>query len=408
VKILFVHANYPAQFRNVAVALAANPSNQVVFLSGNPKADPWQLPGVSHLPIKEPPQVNTSLHPWLQATDLAIRNGELAVRAMAQLKKLGFEPDLAISHAGTGYGLFIKDMFPKAKIVSYFEWFFRDHTLLDSFPEATQDELVLWKRSNMTLLEELEACDLAVAPTRWQQEQLPAAYQKKIRIVFDGIATDFFHPSYFKSELFLESLTSGISLKIRPEHRLITYATRGMEPIRGFPEFMRLVPQLLQHFKDALVVIAGEDRSCYGPAAPSHRGSWKDKMLEELKGELNDEQSRIQFIGSLTYPQYRDLLCRSDLHCYFTRPYVPSWSLFEAAACGSRLLTNQGRATETIVTAGKLPAVDLDNPLEIRETAIDYLKAVNREERQARESFLPPRYSIGECMKRWNELLNAL
>jgi len=60
--------------------------------------------------------VDATLHPWLQATDLAIRNGESVVRAMVQLKDRGFKPDLVISHAGTGHGLFVKDMFANTKL----------------------------------------------------------------------------------------------------------------------------------------------------------------------------------------------------------------------------------------------------------------------------------------------------
>lgn len=171
---------------------------------------------------------------------------------------------------------------------------------------------------------------------------------------------------------------------------------------------MRLIPHLLEQFQDALVVIAGEDRSCYGPPAPSHGGSWREKMLDELHNDLKNYLHRIQFIGSLAYPQYRDLLCRSDLHCYFTRPYVPSWSLFETAACGSNLLTNRCPATADIVSSGKPSATDLDNPDETATAAISALSAIDPSAKEISNSYLPEKYSLDICLKQWEELLTNL
>ena len=69
-------------------------------------------------------------------------------------------------------------------------------------------------------------------------------------------------------------------------------------------------------------------------------------MLETL-GEI-EGKNRMIFTGLLTYEDYRKLLWRTDMHCYFTNPYVISWSLFEAAACGA-YLCKQKRATKNIV-----------------------------------------------------------
>lgn len=406
--ILFVHQSYPAQFRNLATAVGANPTNRVVFISGPTPNKGWALPGVMHVPIEQAPSVDTTLHPWAQASDLAIRNGERALRTMAELKRQGFIPDFVINHAGTGFGLFVKDLFPSTILVNYLEWFFRDVTLKACFPEATSDELVAWKRTNMSLLEELECCDRAITPTLWQHEQLPKAYQTKTQIIFDGIDTNFFTPQPIQHPLHLTSLTSAAELELQENDRVITFATRGMEPIRGFPEFMRLVPDIQSAFPDAQIVVAGEDRSCYGPAARSHQGSWKALMLEELARTSSFDPARLHVIGSLAYNQYRDLLCRSDLHCYFTRPYVPSWSLYEAAACGSRILTNRCAATKEIAAAGHLTCVDLDDQAALRSAAIQMLQQVDTTSRKQANSFLPEEQSMVFCMHQWNAVLNEL
>ena len=66
---------------------------------------------------------------------------------------------------------------------------------------------------------------------------------------------------------------------------LLTYGTRGMEPLRGFPEFMRAAAVAQQHFPDLQVVVFGNDRSAYSYESPIHRAVGRSYMLEELKDE---------------------------------------------------------------------------------------------------------------------------
>ena len=68
-----------------------------------------------------------------------------------------------------------------------------------------------------------------------------------------------------------------------------------------------------------------------------------------------------RIVGLLNYHDYRELLWRSDLHCYFTRPYVTSWSLFEAAACGAKLTVNKVRATEGVMEEESMTWLNLDD-----------------------------------------------
>ena len=139
---------------------------------------------------------------------------------------------------------------------------------------------------------------------------------------------------------------------------MVSYATRGMETLRGFPEFMRTLPGILDANETAHIVIAGADRRAYSYDAPIKGGSWKEYMLSELGDKLDTR--RVIFCGLLTYEDYRKLLWRSDLHCYFTRPYVTSWSLFEAAACGAKLVCNREPATLDIAVEGTINWVELN------------------------------------------------
>ena len=113
--------------------------------------------------------------------------------------------------------------------------------------------------------------------------------------------------------------------------------------MRGFPQFMRGLPELLKKIPNLKVLIGGRDRSAYGPPCPTHGGSWKEMLLSEVP--LLKNHPRITYTGLMSYENYRLMLQRTNLHCYFTEPYVTSWSLFEAAACGAPILTNQSPAT---------------------------------------------------------------
>ena len=116
-----------------------------------------------------------------------------------------------------------------------------------------------------------------------------------------------------------------------------------MEPLRGFPQFMRALPELLERQPNLKVLIGGRDRSAYGPSCPTHNGSWKEMILDELP--ILKNHPRIVYTGLMNYQNYRMMLQRTNLHCYFTEPFVTSWSLFEAVACGAPVLCNASPAT---------------------------------------------------------------
>ena len=169
------------------------------------------------------------------------------LRELALLIEDGFRPRVVVSHAGMGLGLFIKDLLPDALHVGYFEWYFRSFTtknLLANFDLNAQLKSGL---RNLPILQELECCDFGVVPTEWQKSQFPRAYQDKLTVIFDGIDTSFFLPHKDPQRLQNQDLTirnreTGQDFTMEANKTVLSYATRGMEPLRGFPEFMRALP----------------------------------------------------------------------------------------------------------------------------------------------------------------------
>ena len=401
---LFIHGNYPAQFRHLAALLTRDPGNRVVFLTARQDAVKEALPGLEIRTFQCHRKPNPGTHHYLYASEDAVLQGQAVLRELAQLLNGGLQPRVVISHAGMGLGLFVKDLLPQALHVGYFEWFFKPDTTCHLLEQFDLDAKLKTGLRNLPILQELERCDRAVVPTAWQKSQFPKAYQPKLEVIFDGVDASFFRPkpaslNLETSDLTIHNRDSGEAFVLGQGTRVLSYATRGMEPLRGFPEFMRALPPLLKADPHLQVVIAGADRRAYSYDAPSHGGSWKEHLLAEL-GDCTG-LDRILFTGLLNYNDYRLLLWRSTLHCYFTRPYVTSWSLFEAVACGARLAVSIGAATEGIADPSSVCWVDLDN----QDSLTTSLQA-DLDKPGKRASILQG-YDLVTSMKRWEKLLNG-
>ena len=337
------------------------------------------------------------------ATEEAVLKGQSVLRALHELVQEGMNPRLVITHAGMGLGLFVKDLLPQAVQIGLFEWFFKPETARWLLPSFELNEQLQTRMRNLPILDELNSCDIGVVPTAWQKQQFPKEFHNKLHVIFDGIDMSFFgpEPSIDQRTIILEGEELTAPLQLETDQPVLSYATRGMETLRGFPEFLQAAAQALDQIPKLQVVIAGRDQRAYSYDSPSHGGSWKAKILDEL-GDFQGKE-RLHFTGLMPYVHYKALLQRSNLHCYFTRPYVTSWSLFEAAACGARLCVNQCSATEGIVTDPKTVAwVNLDEQKDLTSTIISNLK----EPKNAKRSQLKSHFSLQNSLEGWQNVVN--
>lgn len=316
----------------------------------------------------------------------------------------GFRPRLVIAHGGNGLLLFLRQLLPNSCLVGYFEWWFNDRQAPWVFGTDSLDGRMRMVCRNGISLQELELCDLAVTPTRWQRSQFPLAQQQRLQVVFDGVDTTLFRPQSWSGDVELQGETEEQPLLLKPGERILSYATRGMEPLRGFPEFMRMLPPLMERFDDLQVVIAGRDRVAYSYQAPSHGGSWKKRLLAELENKL--DRSRLHFTGLLNYGDYVRLLQRSDLHAMLSRPYVTSWGLFQAAACGSKLMANHDPSIDYVLENQQVVRVNLDQPQQLQQSAAGWLKGAFERRNVQPVSMLQPEWELNTCLEQWQKLLN--
>ena len=282
--ILFIHGNYPAQFRSLATELARQGKHDVRYLTARKNANEFPISGLKIIQYQEITEREIDLQSSSQnITNELIARGELVQRSVLELLKSGFYPKLIIFHAGNGLGLFLRQLLPNSILIGYFELYFSGRCADLILGSKSIPNMNYVKARNLSSESEALMCDACVTPTQWQASQFPAKIRPYLSIIFDGIDTSFFKPG--NSELFEQTIElegeSG-SIRVEKDDLLLTYATRGMEPLRGFPEFMETLPKLLDALPNLKVLIGGRDRSAYGRPCPTHNGSWKSMMLEKI------------------------------------------------------------------------------------------------------------------------------
>lgn len=322
-KILFLHNNFPGQFVHIANALSASDDNQVVFISQY-KREGIGSNKIRHLviPIRKPTSHKSKIENILLD---ALHAGEDYANCMMKIKREGFYPDIVYDHSGWGCGMYAADIYPDAVRMCYCEWFYgrnADYTFFKPIEKRHPTEFAVGRQRNTIILNNLNSCDFGIAPTIWQYSQFPLEYQNKIKILHDGIDTNYFSPARVEyNEI------EGVDLSGATE--IVTYATRGLEPYRGFPEFYQSLPEVLEARPNCHVVIVGNDKCHYSAPRKDGKG-WGEHMRETVQLDM----TRVHFLNFCSYEEYRKILRVSSVHVYLTVPFVLSWSFLEAMSCG--------------------------------------------------------------------------
>lgn len=341
-KILFLHSNFPAQFRHLAVNLAQDGNNRVVFGTTRKEGQIPEVYKFIYTPSRKP---HKETHHYVKPLETAVLQGQAVYRALDKLKKDGFCPDVVYGHSGWGPTMFIKDIFPQAKLLCYFEWFYNadgSDVGFDPDEPVSRDDRLRIRIKNTPILTDLYSCDAGLCPTFWQLSQFPKEYHHKLKILHDGIDTQYFSPLK-KEKLILPFI--GVDLSEAEE--IVTYVSRGMEPYRGFPQFMETVSLLQKRRKKCHVVVVGEDRVAYGRQLPAGK-TYKKLMLNKFNFDL----SRLHFTGRLPYPPYLQVLRASSVHVYLTRPFVLSWSMLEAMSTGCLVIASDTPPVTEVIEDG--------------------------------------------------------
>ena len=132
-------------------------------------------------------------HPYLRRYETAVLHGQAALREALRLRQNGFEPDLIIGHSGFGNTLYLKEVWPNAKFIGYFEWFYRSQGAdvgFGSDQPPSPDTSLRVHTYNSPIVMDLAQADAAICPTRWQADQFPPAMRQNLSVIFDGVDTE--------------------------------------------------------------------------------------------------------------------------------------------------------------------------------------------------------------------------
>lgn len=338
--VLFIHQNFPAQFVHLAPALAADPKNDIRVLTPSNRRCPA---GVKLHTYNIARSSSKSIHPWLTDMETKTIRAEAAFWGAMQLKKEGFIPDVIIAHPGWGESLFLKEVWPQAKLVLYCEFYYQvvgGDTNFDpefSLPELDMVCRLKLKNANFDL--HLLQADAGISPTHYQRSTFPAYFQDKISVIHDGINTNLVKPNPH-----VTMRLNGVELTTNDD--IITFVNRNLEPMRGYHIFMRALPKILKDNPKARAIIVGGDDVSYGSKPPVGT-SWKQLFLDEVREQL--DLSRVHFVGKLPYSYFIQLLQISSVHVYLTYPFVLSWSLLEAMSAGCAIVASNTAPVREVI-----------------------------------------------------------
>lgn len=361
--VLLIHQNFPGQFRHLALDLAKRDARQLLAIGRDTAPG---LRGVRMLRYRPHRAPSKQTHGYLRGLEDAVLHGQQVARLLLQQKRGGYQPDVILAHPGWGETLYLKEVFPGVPLVHFCEYYYHAHGADSGFdPEfpTSLDDLSRLRTRNALHLLNLEHCDLAVSPTRWQRNLHPQAYHQKIRIAHEGVPLENLHPD---SQACLQ-LPNGTELKAGQP--IVTYVARNLEPYRGFHSFMRAIPQILDGHAQAQIVLVGGDDVSYGRQPPVAR-NWRTHMLEEVA----IDHSRVHFLGKLPYADYLKVLQLSAAHVYLTYPFVLSWSMLEALGSSCLLIGSDTAPVREVIRHGQNGyLVDFFNPAAIARQVLDAL-----------------------------------
>lgn len=343
-RILIIHQNFPGQYRHLVGALIAR--GDEVQAIGAPQAPGmtgvscfrYRLPSVGAVP---------AVHPWAQDFQVKVIRAEAVLRLLSERSDQIVRPDLILGHPGWGELLGIKDHWADVPVLHQLEFVYQlqgaDTGFDPEFPIAlgSQTRLRLRRATQLMAFHDL---DWALAPTHWQATTAPAVFRDRVSVIHEGIDTTAIAPR-LGSHVNLEKR----GLRFEPGDEVVSFVARNLEPYRGFHTFLRALPLLQKLRPRAHMILVGGEGVSYGPP-PAQGGSWKQVLLAELEGQL--DLGRIHFVGQVPHPVLHDLFRVCACHVYLTYPFVLSWSLLEAMACGAVVIGSDTPPVAEVISHG--------------------------------------------------------
>lgn len=403
--ILFIHNNFPGQFKHLANVYAQDPSNRVVAI-GRKTAPVFKAPPnpkITSIGYKIPREITPKMHHYLRNMESCVLSGQEVAKILFELKKKGFVPDITYAHIGWGEVQYFKDVYPDKPLVGYTEFYYHsegaDVGFDPQYPVTIDDRLRIRTRNAVSLLSMVD-CDALISPTKWQKSLFPPEFQEKIKIIHEGIDTSQVKPD---SKV---KFTLPDGRVLRKTDEVVTFTSRSLEPYRGFHVFMQAVEEICKRRPNCHILLTGDDDVSYGRKAPEGT-TYRQMALDKVK----IDPSRVHFLGRVPYEQHLQMLQVSSAHVYLTYPFVLSWSFLEAMASECVIVgSNTPPVMEVLQHERNGLAVDFFDFKQIADTVDRVLDDPNRMKKlgkTARNDVIA-HYELKQSLDQYANLSNSL
>ena len=390
--LLFVHQNFPGQFKHHAPALMQAGHQVRAFSIGGSG-----LPQIPMVRYKIGRGSSHDIHPLASDFETKLIRGDACAAAAVTLQQSGFTPDVIVTNPAWGESLFLKDVWPAARVLALLEFYYTARGLDVNFdPEFAVHDIANAARvriKNANLLLALDSMDWGMTPTQFQHSVMPRAYRERISVIFDGIDTASVRPDP-------DATLSLPGRTLRAGDEVLTFINRNLEPYRGYHRFMRALPKIMRARPNATVLVVGGDEVSYGAAAPPD-STWKQIFFDEIKDDLNaGDISRLNFLGRIPYADYLRVLQVSACHVYLTYPFVLGWSCIEAMSAGCLVVGSATAPVKEVIEHGRNGLlVDFFDTEALASTVVDALKhsASFAHLRRAARATAVARYDLATC-----------
>ncbi|MGB7565914.1 MAG: glycosyltransferase [Prochlorococcaceae cyanobacterium] len=342
-RLLFVHQGFPAQFQHVIAGLLARGHKVHGIGAGEP---PWVPYGCRYHAYSPPDPAELPQGLSDPGLELSLIRAERVASLGARLAAAGIDPQVIVFHSAWGEGLYLRNVWPQARLIVYPELFGIPSLLDNGDPDAPPlsiERLHLLERNNFLSLSALAAADGVLIPTVFQRDTFPAPWRGRFQVIHEGVDIERIRPDPARR------IRLSPELELGSDDLVLTFVSRTLEPLRGFCRFMAVLPGLLAAHPRLRVVIAGANGHCYSPPSP-HPGGYLAAMQERHAGQLDPE--RVHVLGFLGRDQLTALLQVSTVHAYLSYPYILSWSLLEAMACGTVVVASDTAPVRELIQHG--------------------------------------------------------
>jgi len=402
-QVLFVHQSFPAQFGHIAQRLRRDLGWPCWIVSQGP-FDPAipSIEGVDRVEYKPAGGATAQTHYCSRTFENTVWHCDGVYETLKNRPDI--HPDLIVGHSGFGSTLFLRELYPHVPVINLFEYFYHPHDS-DGDMDFRRDlgwklDPYLYQRSrcrNAMLMLDLNNCQLGYCPTQFQLSRFPKEHRYKLRTIFDGLDRTLYHGrnGKLRPPVAERGPRTLLGRNLPAGTKIVTYVARGMESMRGFDLFMQTAKMISRRQPDVVFFVVGSEGHAYGgdEAFIGQHKTFKEWVLAQDDYDLE----KFHFVGWQSPEDLSTLLASTDLHLYWTVPFVLSWSMLNAMSCGAVVLGSSTTPVKEFITDGANGFLaDFFNPQEFAEKAVRILQNPGqfRPLGRAAEDLMATKYSI--------------